>query len=136
MVRGTPKPVHDILVAAVGFLGTVVEKFHILLHQPLVSEVYDQWQDRTDEVSVKRVTSPGLSSTVATTADIVESLTTTVEEATQGETSMTTGLDQIDALIALLAQRREEECQRREEERQRLEEERQRREEEYGQEQE
>ena len=51
-------------------------------------------------------------------------------EATQRETNMTTELDQIDTLIALLAQRRDEKCQRREEERQRLGQQRQRREEE------
>ena len=33
--RGTPKPGYDILESGVGFLGTVVEEFHALLHQPL-----------------------------------------------------------------------------------------------------
>ena len=55
LVSGTPNPGYDILVAAVGFLGTVVEEFHVLLHQPLASEVYDQWQDQTDEVSIKKL---------------------------------------------------------------------------------
>ena len=50
-----------------------------------------------------------------------ESIAATGEkgEATQRETNMTTGLDQIDALIALLAQQREEDRQRLGEQRQR-----------------
>ena len=60
-------------------------------------------------------------------------LTTTVEEATQGETNTTNGLDHLAALVAQLTQRQEDdrrEREQREQARERRAEERQRREEE------
>ena len=90
---------------------------------------YDQWQDRTNEYQLTEVPrqdyrrhlqGPKISRRALLTTTIEEatheSVAATFEEreATLGKTNMTTGLDQLAALMASIVQRQEGDCREQE----------------------